>query len=228
MAGRDPRHSQGGCHDHRNRYADQPQAARLACRRDQARRRQADRDRRAVERADHREPPGRSQGRVRVGQARHGHEPCRVDREARRYRQGLDRRETKAATKGKPAAKPQPTKAAAPVKTANSEVGAAAIKAAADMIAAWKPADHEGITQADARELARKWLSYLPTTATWDKRLGERSDAGRRRSRSPERREPRPRTKTGRGSRRTDLASDQQRDASGTGHVCGVARTMWR
>lgn len=70
----------------------------------------------------------------------------------------------------------------APKRNANMIVGAALIKAGADLAASWKPERHDGISADEAREMIGRWLAYLPSSATWDDRLGPRSDAGRRRT----------------------------------------------
>ncbi len=57
-------------------------------------------------------------------------------------------------------------------------IAAQLVKAAADLAVNFK---HDDIDRAEARELIRAWVSYLPVSPEgWDERLGQRSDAGRR------------------------------------------------
>jgi hypothetical protein len=71
------------------------------------------------------------------------------------------------------------TQPKAPKFSAKRHVARELLTVAADMIESWNPADHEDVSQDDARKIVAQRLAYGPT-GVWDDRLGERSTAGRR------------------------------------------------
>jgi len=109
---------------------------------------------------------------------------------------GHKRVAARAAAKADPKPAPAADKAAKPVKltaskakadagptktSMNRAVAKAMVKAVADMIAGWKPEDHEGITAEFAAAGVASWLNYSPVPADgWDDRLPPRSGAGGR------------------------------------------------
>jgi hypothetical protein len=71
------------------------------------------------------------------------------------------------------------TKPPAPKFSARRHVARELLTVAGDLVESWNPAEHEGVSQDDARKIVAQRMAYGPV-GIWDDRLGERSTAGRR------------------------------------------------